>query len=306
MDKIPTTIVTGFLGSGKTTIISHLVKYLEKKGKKVVYIKNELGFDDLDTRLIQESSQTAETKELPMGCVYHTLVGPMSTAIDELIETHNPDRIIIETAGTEASADPLSLSIMVSNHPKLIKDGLITVIDVVNFKGYEDLDDYTKDKTNFVDLIVFNKVELVDQEKKEAVVGYVREFNEKSPIVEAHHGKLDPDLAFGMDFADHQANREQKFENGHINAFTYTSEKTFLKSKLENTFRNFPKTIIRFKGYIKTESGMEIVNGVYKRFDWISLAKDAVTDETELIIIGYKVKEDRAQISSMIDRCQVG
>ena len=82
--KIPVTIITGFLGSGKTTIISNLIDDLQKIGQQVIFIKNELGFEDIDTKLIK--GKNIETKELLNGCIYHTLLGPLGSAADELID----------------------------------------------------------------------------------------------------------------------------------------------------------------------------------------------------------------------------
>lgn len=297
---IPVTIFTGFLGSGKTTIISNLIQDLQAMGQKAVFIKNELGNADLDTELIK--NQNVTSKELLNGVMCHTMLGPLQDSIIDLIDKENPDRVIIEMAGTEDSADPEALARVIDNHPRLVRDGIITVIDVLNFEGYEKLDDYHRGKALFVDLIVFNKVEQVDMQRKKTVVAYVREYNEGSPIVEAPEGRLDPSLAFGLQLPTQQ--KGKKHAHKHINAFSYTSDKTFDKAKLEQVFAEFPKNVIRFKGSIKTQDGVEIVNGVYKRFDWI-VPKKSNSQETKLIIIGYDVKKNRSEIVSLVEGCRV-
>ncbi len=304
--KIPVTIFTGFLGSGKTTIILNLIDYLHSIGQQVVYIKNEIGTTDIDAEIVKEKN--IETKKLLNGCVYHTLVGPITHAVDDLIDKFNPDRIIIETAGTDETSNPIVLGINISSHPRLVRDGIITVIDVVNFNNYKFLDDYNRDQSNFIDLIVFNKVELVDEERKRAVVAYVREFNERSPIVEAVGGKLNPHLAFGMNISTEDEISQDKgavnhFKADHINTFTYTSDQTFDENKLENAFLNLPKNVIRYKGYVKTSQGMKIINGVYKRFDWMETSGPTDTQTTRLVIIGYEVKDSRLDIINQLDAC---
>ena len=82
MSKIPTTVFTGFLGSGKTTIIKYLIEHLAAQGIKVAYIKNEIGSEDFDTELIK--GEHIETKELLNGCICCTLIGPFMSSIDEL------------------------------------------------------------------------------------------------------------------------------------------------------------------------------------------------------------------------------
>src|SRR5574340_861654 len=150
--KTPVTIFVGFLGSGKTTIISHLIDYLQSHGQQTVFIKNEVGNADLDGQLMK--GKQIQTRELLNGCICCTFVGPLNNTIDELINQYHPDRIIIESAGT---ADPSSLAITIAHHPNLVRDGLITIIDVVNFEGYEKLDLIAQKQAEFTDLIVFNK-----------------------------------------------------------------------------------------------------------------------------------------------------
>ncbi len=190
---IPTTIFSGFLGSGKTTIIGHLIDTLQANKQQVVYIKNEIGSENIDTKLL--ASKGVISKELLNGCICCTLVGPFITAIDGIAENFKPDRIIIEASG---AADPSAIAMMVSNHPKLYRDGVISIVDVCNFTGYADLSITARRQAEFTDLIVFNKVELASLETKQAVVGYVRELNEYAPIIEAPHGVVDPTVVFGI------------------------------------------------------------------------------------------------------------
>lgn len=295
--QIPTTVVNGFLGSGKTTIISHLIDYLTEKNQKIVYIKNEIGAMDLDAKLMR--GKNIVSKELLNGCICCTLVGPFIASIDEISKTYNPDRIIIESAG---SADPASLAIMIENHPKLRRDGGVVVIDVLNFNGYEKIDEVSKKQTEFTDLIVFNKVEEVDTQRKRQVVGYIRILNEKSPIVEAPYGKINPDLVFGLgrtnlgEFIKHHEQTHHKEAEDQINAFSYTSDKKFTKENLKNFLNNLPRNIFRIKGIFQTEGKPQIINGVFNRFDFNNLETNIEENQTKLIFIGYQAKKNKEEI----------
>lgn len=194
MTQIPTTVFSGFLGSGKTTIISHLIDELQAKGKQVIYIKNEIGNENIDSQLMQ--GKHIQTKELLNGCICCTLVGPFIAAIDEIIASFQPDRIIIEASG---AADPAAIALMIDANQKLQRDGVIAIIDVVNFEGYKDISQTARNQAAFTDLIVFNKIELADLAQKQAVVGYVRELNNHSPIVEAPGGIISSEVVFGTD-----------------------------------------------------------------------------------------------------------
>lgn len=299
---LPTTIVNGFLGSGKTTIISHLIDQLIAKGENVVYVKNEIGETDLDAQLMRGKNIVA--KELLNGCICCTLVGPFLASINELISTYHPDRIIIESAG---SADPASLALMVDNHPNLKRDGVISIIDVVNFNGYEKINQVTKRQTEFTDLIIFNKVELTDEDRKKQVVGYVREINEKSPIVEAKNGIVNSDLIFGIT-SDLIPHLEDDHHHAHtqedeISAFTYTKNKSLSKDNLKNFLQNLPKNIFRVKGFFESESRTWIVNHVFNRTDFEEVLPERKNNlsGTMLIFIGYKPQGNQDEIVKKLE-----
>lgn len=302
--QVPTTVVNGFLGSGKTTIINGLIEYILSQGQKPVYIKNEIGDTDLDTKIIQ--GQNIQTKELLNGCICCTLVGPFINAIDELIDTIHPDRIIIESAGT---ADPASIALMVENHPRISLDGTLVIIDVVNFQGFARIDQITRRQAEQTDLIVFNKVELADNTRKRQVVGYVRELNEQAPIVEAPHGKLNPLLAFGI--SDHDLDQQQTQaehthqhhpEEDHITAFTYHQDKVFDLTQLEPQLQQLPKNIFRVKGLVQTQNGTQILNGVFNRFQFSPAAPKYQQAQTELIFIGYEAEKSESEITNLLNK----
>ncbi len=266
--NIPTTIFTGFLGSGKTTIISHLIDELQAKGEQVVFIKNEIGETDIDSLMMQQKG--IETEELLNGCICCTLVGPFLHSIDELVERFSPDRIIIEASG---AADPAALALMVSSHPKLERDGVIGIIDVVNFEGYQNLTITAKEQTKFTDILIFNKIELADLEHKKKIVGYIRELNTHSPIIEAPEGKVTLSVIFGITskeldqlltlHGESQSHEHVKIDN--FESTTLTSTNTFSQDKLTAKLTELPKNIFRAKGIVLTEQGWQLLNMVAGR-----------------------------------------
>jgi G3E family GTPase len=305
-NKIPTTVFSGFLGSGKTTIISELIETLQKKGEQVVYIKNEIGETDIDTKILK--GKGIKTKELLNGCICCTLVGPFITSINEVVEKLNPDRILIEASG---AADPTALALMISSHPLLERDGIIGIVDVINFDGYKDLSITAQNQTKFTDLIVFNKIELVDKQKKQAVVGYVRELNTHSPIVEAPNGKIDPNIIFGLNSNDldnllkdnHETNHNH-IEQDEIEAFTLYSTKQYSQDDVINLIKSIPKNIFRCKGFITTqENKIFVFNTVGSRTTFLETPKDFKTDGNKgvFVFIGYHANEFEDQISKELD-----
>lgn len=294
---IPTTVINGFLGAGKTTIINGLIDQLLAQQQKVVFIKNEIGDTDLDAQLLR--GKNIITKDLLNGCICCTLVGPFLASITELVANYHPDRIIIESAG---SADPASIALMVENHPLLKRDGVVLIIDVLNFNGYEQITEVIRRQAEFTDLIVFNKVELADEQRKIQVVGYVRELNEKAPIVEAKKGQISADLIFGLgneqvlSFTqadhDHTAHHESEDE---IEAFTYQSQMPIELAKLEKILAYLPKNIFRVKGIIQVGDQIQLVNRVFQRVEFSPISVNNFAG-TKLIFIGYLAKQNQDQI----------
>lgn len=302
-NKIPTTIFSGFLGSGKTTVISHLVDMLQNRGEQVIYIKNEIGDTDIDTKVLQ--GQGIKTKELLNGCICCTLVGPFISSINEVVDTFNPDRILIEASG---AADPSALALMVSSHPLLDRDGVIAIVDVVNFTGYSDLSTTTQNQTKFTDLIIFNKVELVDLKQKQAVVGYVRELNTHSPIVEAPEGKINPEIIFGINHTelDTLLNKSKKHTHSDhittdkIESFSITTRKKIHKDDLKSFLKSLPKNIFRAKGLVTFDSNQRcIFNTVGDRTTFLE-TKNAQPDNV-FVFIGYQANRYEEQATTQLN-----
>lgn len=301
MHKIPTTVFTGFLGSGKTTIISHLIDSLIEKGEKVAYVKNEIGDVNIDGQLMK--GKNIQTRELLSGCICCTLTGPFYYAINELVDTIHPDRILIEASGV---ADPATVALMISSHEKVLRDGVIAIIDVVNFEGYKNLSLTAKRQAEFTDLIVFNKVELVDIARKQAVVGYVRELNDFAPIVEAPHGILNPELVFGLHqqkdleelLAKDKKTEHHHLEDEHIETFRIESDVVMNKDSLEKILTDLPPNVIRIKGFTNIDNQQYTVNKVGHRLDiQLSENQNDIT-KTTLVFIGFGIKELAEEIQN--------
>jgi len=318
MTKIPTTIMTGFLGSGKTTIVSSLVEEMIAKGEMPVYIKNEIGSEDIDSEIMR--GKNIKTKELLNGCICCTLVGPFVNSINEVIEKFNPDRIIIEASG---AADPSAIALMVSSHPALIRDSVITIVDVDNFEGYKDISETARHQAKFTDIIVFNKIEMVDLNRKRAVVGYVRELNEHSPIVEAPGGKIDSSLVFGVsskeledllliyendknklkdqkhdEYEDHSNHKHSHLDADNMKTFHYSFDEEISKKDLKEFLEGLPNNFIRVKGFVVLSAGdRQLVNKVGKRVDFIDvedeqLGKKGIKKlQSTLVFIGFGVDQ---------------
>ena len=142
-------------------------------------------------------------RELLNGCICCNLVGQLSDALFQLRDTVSPSRIIIETSG---SAFPATLAMEINrvareNPGTFILDGVISVIDVENWKGYDDTSYTAKMQAKYTDLIVFNKWELVDERMFEDALDRVGDLDVQIAWVKSQRGWVDVELVMGIDGA---------------------------------------------------------------------------------------------------------
>ncbi|KAH6611330.1 CobW domain containing protein [Trichoderma cornu-damae] len=201
MAPIPITIITGFLGSGKTTLILNLIPQLRAQNPsyKLALLKNEFGDLAVDSQLAS-SSAISGVQELLNGCICCNLVGQLGPALAELEKTVAPDRIIIETSG---SAFPATLALEVNriarDAGKYVLDGVISVIDVENWKGYEDTSYTAKIQARYTDLIVFNKWETAGEDRYDYCLDRVGDLDVDVARVKSDKGSVDMGVVFGVD-----------------------------------------------------------------------------------------------------------
>lgn len=201
MAPIPITIVTGFLGSGKTTLLLNLIPQLRATNPtyKLALLKNEFGDLAIDSQLAASSSISG-VQELLNGCICCNLVGQLSVALEELSSSVRPDRIVIETSG---SAFPATLAIEVNRLARetgaYVLDGVVSVIDVENWKGYEDTSITAKIQARYTDLIVFNKWENCDERRFDDVLDRVGDLEVDVAWVRSNKGRVPVDVIFGVD-----------------------------------------------------------------------------------------------------------
>ncbi|KAK7885759.1 hypothetical protein LTR67_010111 [Exophiala xenobiotica] len=201
MAPTPVTIITGFLGAGKTTLILNLIPQLPK-AYKLALLKNEFGDVAVDSQLAGSASISG-VQELLNGCICCNLVGQLSDALFQLRDSVNPSRIIIETSG---SAFPATLAMEVNrvgreNPGTFSLDGVISVIDVENWQGYDDTSYTAKMQAKYTDLIVFNKWELVVERKFDDALDRVGDLDVQVAWVKSDKGWVDVEVIMGIDSA---------------------------------------------------------------------------------------------------------
>ena len=241
--KIPATVITGFLGAGKTTLIRNMLA--TANGRRIALIINEFGDLGVDGDVLkgcgEETCTEDDIVELTNGCICCTVADDFVPTMTKLLERENrPDHIVIETSGL-ALPQPL---VNAFNWPdireKVTVDGVVTVVDSravadgrfaddvdkVNAQRAEDealdhespLEELFEDQLTCADMIVFNKADLVEGDILEKIQGEVgNRISRSVKLVKSSHGSLPADVLLGLSSATETdiQNRKSHHEMEH-------------------------------------------------------------------------------------------
>jgi len=179
-NRIPITILTGFLGAGKTTLLQRMLT--EKHGKKIAVIENEFANLDIDSNLVKNKSDVLV--ELFNGCICCSIQGELMESLLEIARREDPvDQVVIETTGV---ANPSSLvqSFLTDHLLRAVfrLDAVITVVDTKHFQQHVSESQDFKDQIAFADLLILNKTDLVEAGELERVEEEVREINQAAEV----------------------------------------------------------------------------------------------------------------------------
>jgi cobalamin biosynthesis protein CobW len=227
--KIPATVITGFLGAGKTTLIRHMLE--NAGGKRIALVINEFGDLGVDREMVKGCGIEAcegengedNVIELANGCICCTVADEFLPTMEALLERDNPpDHIVIETSGL-ALPKPL---VKAFNWPEIktrvTVDGVIAVIDThaVDLGRFADdeatvqkmreaddnldhdnpLEEVFEDQLVCADMVLLNKSDLVDPKRLEEIhADLAARVRDHVKFIKTDHGQVDPAILLGMD-----------------------------------------------------------------------------------------------------------
>ncbi len=208
---VPITLLTGYLGAGKTTLINHVLS--NQEGYKAAVIVNDIGEVNIDAELIQKGGAVTQKDEnlvpLSNGCICCTLKTDLMNQITELVKTGKFDYILIEASGI-CEPLPIAQSIAVlegkvdKRYPAICRlDNIVTVVDALRMAtefgcggdllkddvGEEDIENLLIQQIEFCTTVILNKVDKVTPEQLGRVKAMIRTLQPKARIIEASFGK---------------------------------------------------------------------------------------------------------------------
>jgi G3E family GTPase len=290
--RTPITLVTGPLGSGKTTLLRHI---LATRPGKIAIVMNEFGEIAIDTKVIK--GKNVRIAELGGGCVCCSLLGEFEAAVTEIIEKIAPEIIVVETTGL---AEPEALVFNIQEAlPQCRLDGVVSVIDADMLVRFPELGHTTRLQIEGADILLLNKIDLVDATEIEPLERKLREINPTAAVVRTERCQIDPELLFGIGrgkkIAPPQHVHQPEFES-----FTFTSDKTVARDCFERLAEALPASVLRAKGFVRFADGAQLFNFVAGRWELEPLE----SDKTQLVFIGKGVLSEREAIIESLKRCQ--
>ncbi|MDP4178363.1 MAG: GTP-binding protein [Bacillota bacterium] len=182
-------IISGFLGAGKTTLIKKLIKEAFK-GEKLMLIENEFGEIGIDGGFLNNSG--IEITEMNSGCICCSLVGDFGTALKEALDKYSPDRIIIEPSGVGKLSDVIKAVENIKNESQIILNSTTTVVDAIKCKMYmENFGEFFNNQIESANTIVLSRSQKLSEEKLEACVSKIRNYNDNAAIITTNWDEID-------------------------------------------------------------------------------------------------------------------
>ena len=337
LEKIPVTILTGFLGAGKTTLIRNLI--LKNKSKKLAVIINEFGDLGVDGEIVKQcSDETCPEEnilELANGCICCTVADDFIPTMKSLLEgQYIPEHILIETSGLALPKPLLKAFEWPEIRSRLTVDSVLAVVDaeaVVNgifapqmsneleekqnqtYVEHETpLSEVFEDQINCSDVVLLTKPDLVENISVARNI-IIKEMERNVPILEVQNGDIGADVILGVNAAaetdlDNRRSHHDGFddhEHDDFDTFSISVPKILdiekFKIVLETLIRK--NDILRIKGFLRVESKPLnlLVQGVGKRLSVnFTDTKIPVENTGNLVFIGEKGRIDQDVISAYL------
>ena len=188
MAKIPVTVITGFLGAGKTSLLNHLIE--KHSDKKFAIIENEFGEENIDSELVT-NIQNEDIFELSNGCICCSLNEELYVVLQKLINSnHNFNHLLIETTGI---ADPGNILASFITDPFIKKefelDSVICLVDAQNARHDINNEAILTKQIAIADTVLINKTDLVDDAVANKLLEDIRKINSFAGIHQCTYSK---------------------------------------------------------------------------------------------------------------------
>lgn len=320
MNKVPVSLVAGFLGSGKTTLLNRILN--GQHGRRIGVLVNDFGEINIDAQLITRVE--GETISLTNGCICCNMRDDLVEAIQQLLQMDpDPEMIVVEMSGV---SDPKTAAMAIVMSTDLAAatqlDGIITVVDASEVLELDELNGkLAEDQIEVADIAIINKIDLADTGTSEQVYRHIKEIAPRSRIIEAVRADVPLELLLGLSlhedrtfaFADITAGSHGHESHGHADhthayaGYSWQSDAPLDFESAYGTFQSLPLSVFRCKGILQLREVPDkqvILQMTGKR---VTLAKGApwheMTPSSRIVAIGAAGELDAADLDRRFESC---
>ena len=326
---IPVTILTGFLGAGKTTLLNRMLH--GDHGLRVAVLVNDFGEINIDSQLVVATPEE-EVINLANGCICCSIRGDLIEALHKQVNHPSaPEYLVIETSGVSNPGEVAQTIMLPQLASRIRLDSIVAIVDSEQFTELDDQNWYVAgSQVSVADMIVFNKVDLVDESQLIRLRGLVRdEFLSKAPIFETTYAQVPLELLLNVGRYDMErlVNREPlevhvHRRHGHGDAdhdhdpddhtlaydtWRFSTDGLLAYNALREAVDNLPPTVFRAKGVLcldhaRDRQAILQVVGKRARIDLGSGWHDR-PPRSHLVVIGAAGSLDAAWLQHHFEAC---
>ena len=286
MKQIPALVISGYLGSGKTTLVRRLLESCQASGVRAAFISNEFGELGVDQALLGGIGETFV--EMAGGCVCCALNDELYETLIALRETVDPDRIIIECSGVAVPHDVQIVFYQPPIRDWISEEAVVTVVNAEQVAEGRDLDGAFVEQLEGTDLVILNKLDLTPEADPEVLKSTLRQITPDAPIIGAQHADVDLRLLLSPEEARAPSTAEVTHRHHHHHHETVVSEViTIPDGQHEDALiaRLSALGALRVKGFANLASGPMTIQGVGRRIEAIPLEYPVVSDMMGRVVV---------------------
>ncbi len=290
---IPVTVLSGFLGSGKTSILNYLL--VEQQSKKIAVIVNEFGAVSLDHRFIVHREE--DTIQLANGCVCCTVRSGLKTVLKDLIQRGPFDGIVVEASGVADPAPLLQTFLEADIEPWFYIDALLTVVHGEYLHEHLSSSPVTERQIRSADILLISHRDTVTDHQWRQVQKTLAVLNPPAPILVSHHGRVPLEAVLTPDTNGEARSlwRTAEAVNHDFQTVSLGTDGRVDQAKLEAWLDTLPEQgALRAKGILQTDHMAVAVHLVGRRIT-IEPVHRQDESESQMVVIGQNLDEQVLQ-----------